>query len=159
MGDESSGRENEAGNRSEEESLKRARDMLEYIETQVERGKAGGVDFSEMEAMLSGARIMIESGELEDAVELIGICTEKAGKRFSEHEKLVFSIRRTERDIKAAHDSGKDVSEAGRLLKLARVHMERGDYVLGIESAKHALETLTQKKPTDIVWGSGLAES
>jgi hypothetical protein len=155
---------NEASNEDvtnipEEANAKNAREMLEYLEEQVNHGKAIGVIFSDVEDVLSTARIMLDSGENEDAIEIINQCTQMANKMFSYHQILTVTIRKAEREIQAAHNAGKDVSESGKLLKMARQYMEKGDYRLGIESAKHAIEALGQKKSAEIVWGSGLESS
>jgi len=137
----------------------KARKMLEYLDEQVNRGIVMGVIFSDVEETLSAARIMLDSGEYEDAVELINQCMNMASTKFSDHQILTVSIRKAEKEIQAAHNAGKDVSEAGRFLKMARLHMEKGDYRLAIESAKHAQAALTNKKPAEVVWGSGLRAS
>ena len=151
--------EEATGNGGEGRGTNQAMETLEYLVAQVERGKSQGVDFSEVEEMLTAARIMVESGELDDAVDIINQCMEKASKRFSEHERLIVGIRKAGKEIKAVHDSGGDVSEASRYLKLSRIHLENGDYILGIEAAKQAIDALARKGPKEIAWGSGLAES
>jgi outer membrane PBP1 activator LpoA protein len=138
------------------EDAKNAREMLEYLDERVQHAKEMGVELSEVEGMLTAARIMIESGEISDAVEIISQCMQMASIRSSEHDMLTVTIRKAEREIQAAHTTGKDVSEAGKLLKMARSHMEKGDYRLGIGSAKHAIDALGQKKGAEIAWGSGL---
>ena len=139
------------------EDAKNAREMLDYLGERVQHAKEAGCELSEVEDMLTAARIMIESGEISDAVEIISQCMQMASQRFSDHEILTVTIRKAEREIQAAHKAGKDVSEAGKQLKMARLHMENGDYKVGIESAKHAIEALGQKKTGEIAWGSGLA--
>jgi outer membrane PBP1 activator LpoA protein len=156
LGNETSNEGNAGADIPEEAEAKNAREMLEYLDEQVNHGKSMGVIFSDIEGTLSAARMMLDSGEYEDAVELINQCMQMASQRFSEHQILTVTIRKAEKEIQAAHNLGKDVSEAGKLLKMARLHMEKGDYRLAIESAKHAQSTLTNKKSNEVVWGSGL---
>ena len=158
LGNETSNEENVGAGNPEEAEAKSAREMLEYLDEQVNHGKSIGVIFSDVEDTLSAARIMLDSGEYEDAVELINQCMQKASQIFSDHQILTVTIRKAEKEIQTAHNSGKDVSEAGKLLKMARLHMEKGDYRVGIESAKHAIDALKQKS-AEVVWGSGLQSS
>lgn len=155
LGNETSNEETVSVNIPEEAEAKNARQMLEYIEEQVEHGKEMGVIFTDVEDTLTAARIMLDSEEFEDAVELINKCMQKASQIFSDHQILTVTIRKAEKEIQAAHNAGKDVSEAGKQLKMARLHMEKGDYRVGIESAKHAIDALKQKS-AEVVWGSGL---
>lgn len=157
MGDEAS-TEEKVSEESEEEA-RNAREMLDYLNNHVRRGKAMGVEFSEVQNMLTAARIMIESGEFADAIEIISECMLKASERYSEHEILTVSIRKAEREIQAAHNSGKDVAEASKLLRHARLHMEKGNYRLAIDTAKKAQDEVTHKKSGEIIWGSGLSGS
>jgi tetratricopeptide (TPR) repeat protein len=159
VGNEASNEETVGAGNPEEAEAKNAREMLEYLDEQVNHGKTMGVIFSDVEGTLSAARMMLDSGEYEDAVELINQCMQKASQRFSDHQILTVTIRKAEREIQAAHNAGKDVSESGKLLKMARLHMEKGDYRLAIESAKHAQDALTNKKSSEVVWGSGLESS
>ena len=137
----------------------RLREMLEYIEEQVRRGDAAGIDFSEVEEMLAAARVMIDTGELDDAAELLNTCIQKASQRSSEFDRLMMGIRKAEKSIKEAHDSGRDVVQACTHLRLAREHLERGEYIMGMESAKLASEAAMKKAHAEIAWGSGLSET
>jgi len=130
--------------------------MLEYLESQVTHGRDMGVDFSEVEGMITGARIIIESGEVSDAAEIISECMQRASARFSDFETLSLGIRKVEMEIQAAHTAGRDVTEAGTQLRMSRIHMERGEYRLGIEAIKHVIQALAEPKPAEVVWGSGL---
>lgn len=140
----------------EEDARQRALAMIEYIETQVERGKRIGTDFTEVENLLLGARMMIGSGNYGDAIELINQCSKEAGQRILDHEVLTNTIRKAEMEIKTAEENGKDTTEAKNLLKLARHYQEDGDYRLGLSNAKKSIEALTAKKEVEISWGSGL---
>jgi hypothetical protein len=102
--------------------------------------------------------MLIESDELAQAAEIVSQCMHLASKRFSEHEILTRSIRKAEDDVLAARGSGKDISDACRHLKLAREHMERGDYALGISEAKGAIDALAAAGRQTVVWGSGLED-
>jgi hypothetical protein len=81
---------------AEDDGLKRARDMIEYIEDQVSRGKEMGVEFSEVEGMIQGAKLMLDSGILLDAQELIDQAMEMASQRFTEFGLLQANIRKLE---------------------------------------------------------------
>lgn len=129
--------------------------MLEYIEREMERAKSVGVNLTEAENLLAGARMLIESDELAEAAEIVGQCMQLASRTFAEHESLVRSIKKAETEVMVARSSGKDISEACNYLKQARECMERGDYGLGIASARNAVEALQKK--AEIAWGSGLA--
>lgn len=157
MGDEPSAEEGEIA--GDETLARNVRDMLEYLEEQISSGRDSGVDFTEIESMLAGARIILESGDSAGAIDLINECMQKASKRYSEFEMLIAAIRKAEKEIKTAHEDGKDVSEAGRRLRMSRMHLEKGDYRLGIDTAKLAVEALTESKPQGITWGSGLSGS
>lgn len=157
MGDEPSAQDGaEAG---DETLARNVRDMLEYLEEQISSGKDAGVDFTEIESMLAGARIILESGDSAGAIDLINECMQKASKRYSEFEMLIAAIRKAEKEIKTAYEGGKDVSEAGRRLRMSRLHLEKGDYRLGIETAKQAVDALTAGQPATVTWGSGLSDS
>ena len=78
---------------------KRAREMIEYLETQVTQGKEMGIEFSEVEALLQGAKMMIESDVLLDAQELINQATEMASLRFTEFKLLQVNIKKLEMKI------------------------------------------------------------
>ena len=158
MGDEPSADGEE--NPGDETLAKNVQDMLDYLEEQMTSGKDIGIDFTEIESMLAGARIIMESGDYAGAIDLINDCMQKASKRFSDYKMLLISIKKAETDIQAAHNTGKDVSEAGRRLKMARLHLEKGDYKLGVDTAKHAIEALSEvPKPSEAAWGSGLSDS
>lgn len=144
------------GKTKEDETSKNVLDMLEYLEEQVMRGKEMGVEFSEVEGMIAGARIIIESGEMSDAAAIINECLQRASTRFSEHEMLVLSIKKAEMEIRVAHNAGKDVNEAGKHLRMSRIHMENGEYRLALEVVKQAVQALNGPAQASVVWGSGL---
>lgn len=139
----------------ENDGLKKARDMIEYLEHQVTRGRDMGVDFSEVEALIQGARMMMDSGVLIDAQELIDQATEMASQRFTEFGLLRTNIKKLEMKIDEAIP-GDDVSEARKDLKMAKYHMRTGYYRLGNDYATHGLKLFTEKKEPEIIWGSGL---
>lgn len=140
----------------EEDARQRALAMIEYIESQVERGKRIGAEFTEVENLLLGARMMIGSGNYEDATELINQCSKEAGQRILDYELLTNTVKKAEIEIKTAEDNGKDTTEAKNLLKLARHYQDDGDYTMAVSNAKKSIEVLTAKKETEISWGSGL---
>ncbi len=153
MGEETAAKEQEPG---EETLARNVREMLEYLWERIASRKRIGVDFTEIESMLAGASIIMESGDYAGAIDLINECMQKASQRDSEYEMLAAAIRKAEREIRAAHESGRDVTEAGKRLRIARLHMEKGDYRLGIDAAKQAVEALKEAKTAQIAWGSGL---
>jgi len=139
------------------EALKqRAKQMIEYIVDQVERGKRLGADFIEVEGMLLGATMMIDSGNYQDAFELINECSESAGQRIIEFENLNRSIKKAEMEIEKARGNGQDVEDAERLLELARDQKDEGNYGMALSHANNSIEALGPKKDTEIAWGSGL---
>ena len=130
--------------------------MMEYIQIQIERGKRMGADFSEIENVLVGAKMMIDSGNYEDAMELINQASQEAGQRIMDFEKLNNTIKKAETEVASAENGGKDTEESKKLLKLAKYHLQEGNYKIGIGKAKAALDALTAKQDTEIAWGSGL---
>lgn len=158
MGKEPSSEAIADGKTKEEETAKNVLDMLEYLEEQVMRGKEMGVEFSEVEGMIAGARIIIESGEVSDAAAIINECLQRASTRFSEHEMLVMGIRKAEMEIRAAHNAGRDVTEAGKHLRMSRIHMENGEYRLALEVVRQAVQALNGPAQANVVWGSGLED-
>jgi proteasome assembly chaperone (PAC2) family protein len=139
------------------EALKqRAKQMIEYIVDQIERGKRLGADFIEVEGMLLGATMMVDSGNYQDAFELINECSQSAGQRIIEYENLTRTVKKAEIEITKARDNGQDVGEAARLLGLARTQMEEGNYGMAVSHANNSIEALAPKKDTEIAWGSGL---
>jgi len=120
--------------------------MIKYVESQVEDGKRIGAEFSEVENLLSGARMMVVSGTHEDAYDLLNQCSEDAGQRILDYERLASTIQNVEIEIKAAQDNGKDTTEAKSLLKLARHYQAEGDYTIALRNAKKSIEALTTKK-------------
>ena len=159
MGNEPSNEEISDGTVKKIDAVDNVTEMLDYLEVQVMRGKDMGVDFSEVEGMIAGARIIIESGEISDAAEIINECMQRASVRFSEYEMLVLSIKKAEMEIQKAHQSGRDVTDAGTQLRMARALMDRGDYRMAAEAAKQAIGALSGPKPTEIAWGSGLHDN
>lgn len=142
-------------NRSQDEnSHQRLRDMIGYLVGQVEQGKRLGADFTEVESLLLGATMMIDTGSYEDATELINQCSQMAGQRLQNYELLTQTIKKIE--MRKAGSSGLDTTEAKRLLDLAMHHKGEGNYIMGISHAKKALETLEEKEEAEISWGSGL---
>ena len=137
------------------ESLKKARDSIEYLEDQVAQGKKQGVEFSEVEGLIQGAKLMLESNALNDAEELIGQAMEMASQRFTEFKLLETNIKKLEMQIEEnplADASG----EAEQNLKMAKYHMKTGYYKLGNDHAKRGLKRFTEKPEVEIEWGSGL---
>jgi ribonucleotide reductase alpha subunit len=120
--------------------------MIKYIEDQVERGKQIGAEFSEVEKLLTGAKMMVGTGNHEDAYELLNQCSEDAGQRILDYEGLASTIQNAEIEIKAAEDNGKDTTEAKNLLKLAKQNQAGGDYIIAVSNAKKSIEALTTKK-------------
>ena len=140
----------------DENSRQRLREMIGYLVGQMEQGKRLGTDFTEVESLLLGATMMIDTGSYEDATELINQCSEMAGQRLQNYEILTRTIKKVEIEIRKAGGSDLDASEAKRLLDLARHHKDEGNYKMGASHAKKALETFEEKKDVDISWGSGL---
>ena len=140
----------------DEKSRQRLREMIGLLVGQMERRKSRGVDFSEVESLLLGATMMIDTGSYEDATELINQCANMAGERLQKYERLTQTIKKAEIEIRKAESDGKDTSEAKRFLELARHHMDEGNYTMGYSHAKNALETFEEKKEVEISWGSGL---
>jgi ferredoxin len=120
--------------------------MIKYIESQIESGKQIGAEFSEVEKLLTGAKMMVGSGNHEDAYELLNQCSEDAGQRIHDYERLSSIIKKAEIEIKAAEDNGKDVTEAKSLLNLAKQNQAGGDYTIAVNNAKKSIESLTTKK-------------
>ena len=152
MGEEPDG---EANGAEDHEALKRARDKIEYIEDQVAHGKKLGVEFSEVEGLIQGARMMLGSGALNDAQELIDQAAEEASQRFTEFELLQANIKKLEKLIEEKPMA--DISgDAEKSLKMAKYHMGTGYYRLGNDYASRGLKVFTEKKEPEIKWGSGL---
>ena len=135
--------------------LKRAKDMIEYLEVQILQGKSMGVEFSEVEGLLQGAKMMLDSDILLDAQELIDQAAEMASQRFTEFELLQTNVKRLEKNINDAI-LGDDTNEAENNLKMAKYHQKTGYYRLGNDYAKRGLKLFTEKKEVEISWGSGL---
>ncbi len=135
--------------------LKKAMDMIEYIEDQVAQGKEMGVEFSEVEALIQGAKMMIESDILLDAQDLIDQATEMASQRFTEFKLLQVNIKKLEMKINKA-TLGDDTEEAEKNLKMAKYHQNTGYYRLGNDYATRGLKLFTEKKEIEYNWGSGL---
>lgn len=152
MGDSYAVAEEEAG----EDIHNRTSAMIDYILSQIERSKRMGADFSEIESLLTGANMMIDSGSYEDAMDLINQCSQEAGQRIMDYEFLVKAIKKAEAEIASAESTGKDAEEAKKNLKMARYYLNDGNYKLGVGKAKAALESLIAKKESEIAWGSGL---
>lgn len=152
MGDSYITEEEDAG----ETIRDRAYAMMDYIQSQIERGKRAGADFSEIESLLLGARMMIDSDSCEDAMELINQASQDAGQRIMDYEMLVKTIKKAEAEIASAEDAGKDTEDARKNLKMARYYLNDGNYKLGVSKAKAAVDSLTAKKEVEIAWGSGL---
>lgn len=138
----------------DENSRQRLREMIGYLVGQLEQGKRLGADFTEVESLLLGATMMIDTGSYEDAAELINQCSQMAGQRLQGYEVLTQTIKKVEIEIRKAENGGKDTTEAKRLLDLARHHKGEGNYTMGASHAKRALETFEEKKDVEISWGS-----
>ena len=143
------------GEPEEINGLKRAMEMIEYLETQVTQGKEMGIEFSEVEALIQGAKMMIESDVLLDAQELIEQATEMASLRFTEFKLLQVNINKLEKKINDAAP-GDDTEEAKKSLKMAKYHQNTGYYRLGNDYATRGLKLFTEKKEIEYNWGSGL---
>ena len=135
--------------------LKKAREMIEYLETQVARGKEMGVEFSEVEALIQGAKMMLDSDILLDGQELIDQATEMASQRFTEFKLLQVNIDKLGKKIDDA-TLGDDTEEAKKSLKMAKYHQNTGYYRLGNDYATRGLKLFTEKKEIEYNWGSGL---
>jgi len=159
LGNKPSDAEKSDGTAKEDGTATNVREMLDYLEGQVMRGREMGVDFSEVESMITGARIIIESGEVSDAADIINECMQRASARYSEYESLVAGIRRAEMEIQKAHQSGQNVTEAGTKLRIARALMDKGDYRSAGETARQAVESLCGPKQQEVSWGSGLSDN
>ena len=94
----------------DEKSRQRLRDMIGLLVGQMERRKSRGVDFSEVESLLLGATMMIDTGSYEDATELINQCANMAGERLQKYERLTQTIKKAEIEIRKAESYGKDTS-------------------------------------------------
>jgi len=134
----------------------RAFAMMDYIKSQIERGKRAGADFSEIDSLLMAAKMMMVSGSYEDAMELINQASQDAGQRLLDYDMLKKTVKKAEVAIDNAENDGKDTEEAKRLLKLAMYHLKDGNYAIGLGKARAALDALIEKKETDIAWGTGL---
>ena len=143
------------GEPEEINGLKRAMEMIEYLETQVTQGKEMGIEFSEVEALIQGAKMMIESDVLLDAQDLIDQATEMASLRFTEFKLLQVNIKKLENKINDA-TLGDDTEEAEKSLKMAKYHQNTGYYRLGNDYATRGLKLFTEKKEIEYNWGSGL---
>lgn len=141
---------------SQEEKRQKALEMIGYIESQIEQGKRIGAKFSEVEGLLEGAKMMLDSGSYEDASEMINQASQMAGQARLDYDVLTNTIKKSEKEIHDAEQAGKNVEEPKRLLKLARYHKTEGSYSMGVSYAKRSIETLTKKKTVEIAWGSGL---
>ena len=135
--------------------MKKARDMIEYIEDQVARGKEMGIEFSEVEGLIQGAKMMLDSDILLDAQDLIDQATEMASLRFTEFKLLQVNIKKLEMKINKA-TLGDDTEEAEKNLKMAKYHQNTGYYRLGNDYATRGLKLFTEKKEIEYNWGSGL---
>ena len=152
MGDSHTPVEEEQGEDIQDQAIA----MMDYIKSQVERGKRSGADFSEIESLLMAAKMMIVSGSYEDAMELINQASQDAGQRILDYEMLVKTIRKAEDEISTAENAGKNTEDAKKNLKMARYYQNDGNYTMGISKAKAAVDALTAKKEVEIAWGSGL---
>ena len=137
------------------DGLKNARERIEYIEDQVTKGKDIGVEFSEVEALLQGAKMMLDSELILDAQELIGQATEMASQRFTEFKLLQVNIKKLEIEINKA-TLGDDSDEAKKSLKMAKYHQNTGYYRLGNDYATRGMKLFTEKKEIEDNGGSGL---
>ena len=135
--------------------MKKARDMIEYIEDQVARGKEMGIEFSEVEGLIQGAKMMLDSDILLDAQDLIDQATEMASLRFTEFKLLQVNIKKLEMKINKV-TLGDDTEEAEKNLKMAKYHQNTGYYRLGNDYATRGLKLFTEKKEIEYNWGSGL---
>ena len=139
-----------------DENIDRARQMIEYVEGQMEHGRRSGVDFSDVDTLIHGAKMMIEAGNFGDAMELVTQASEAAGERIMDFETLNRKLEVAEQEMEKALNNGKDTTEANKLLKLAKYHRTQGDYKIAIDYAKRVYDVLTAKKDVEIAWGSGL---
>ena len=105
---------------------KKARDMIEYLDDQITRGKQLGVEFTEVDGLLEGAKIMLESGVFSDAIDLINQCTEMASQRFIEFEILQTNIKKAEMKLEQVRNSGEDIEEVEKHLKMGENDSYRG---------------------------------
>ena len=143
------------GDEPGENDLKNARDMIEYLEDQIIRGKEIGVEFSEAEGVLKGAKMMLDTGAMLDAQELINQCAEMASQRLTDYELLKINIKKLEMKIDEVQ-MGDDKTEAEKSLKMAKYHQKTGYYRLGNDYATRGMKLFTEKKEIEIEWGSGL---
>ncbi len=127
-----------------EETIQRAQQMMEYAENQVERGRRMGVDFTETETLLQGARMMIDARKYRDAMELIAQASKTAGELIADFEVLGRELKRAEEALDSAASNGRDTPEIEKLLKLANYHKNQGEYKMAIEYAKRVLTGLSE---------------
>lgn len=127
-----------------EETIQRAQQMMEYAENQVERGRRMGVDFTETETLLQGARMMIDARKYRDAMGLIAQASKTAGELIADFEVLGRELKRAEEALDSAASNGRDTPEIEKLLKLANYHKSQGEYKMAIEYAKRVLTALSE---------------
>lgn len=127
------------GDEPGENDLKKAKDTIDHLEKQVKQGKETGIEFSEVEGIIQGARLMLDTGAMLDAQELIDQCTEMINLRFTEFEDLNTNIKKLETNIDET-TLGDDIAEAVKNLKMAKYHQKTGYYRLGNDYAKRGLK-------------------
>lgn len=133
------------GDEPGENDLKNARDMIEYLEEELKRGKDIGIDFSEAEGVLQGSRMMLDTGAMLDAQELINQCAEMVSQRFTDFELLQTNIEKLEMNIQ--NNPVADISgDAEKNLKMAKYHNKTGYYRLGNDYAARGLKIFSKNE-------------
>lgn len=105
------------------------------IESQIEEGGRQGVDFSEEESLLWGAKLMLEGEGYASANELIEQCSVIVSKKLRQFNYLKNTIIKAKNQIARAYEHGGEIKEANILLEQAQNCLEDGDYETGISYA------------------------
>ena len=122
------------GSGSDEKYQKAIEKVIE-IGSQIEEGGRQGVDFSEEESLLWGAKLMLEGEGYASANELIEQCSAMVSKKLRQFNYLNNAIIKAKNQIARAYENGGDIEEANKLLEQAQNCLEEGNYKTGISYA------------------------
>lgn len=114
--------------------------LIKYVEVQVMAGMRAGADLYEIVDMLTGAKMMLDAGLLDDAETLAEQAGRLAGTRIMQFERLAHFLKQGRRQIEMLTEKGSFTEDALRMLEMAEEAMEASDYEAGIGYAIKCIE-------------------
>ncbi len=130
------------------EEEQHVRNMIDYVEGQVEHGMRIGADLQEVANMLAGAKMMLDGGLIQEAANMSELALELANYTLQHHKLLVTTIKKGRQMVDEIVNNGGEVSEYIELLLKAEEALERSELKEGVDYAMKCVNCLEQYSST-----------